>query len=436
MSRAAGLRTGRATTWPVPPLWVAIPSAVVAVASLVQMAQVFWWSFVDLPAVSALPMSSLLITGPVVAASAALVTSWTWSSQSPLGSGAAVRSGHPAARRQAAVLGVCLVTAFVATTLPVVLISSARSSAGSVQWGLYLYAVAALVVFIAVGFVIGAVFPYRLSFMIAIGIAGLLSVIQVYIPSTRPARVLAPIVAGEFHVGDSAPLGWWLAKSGLVVAAGLALLWCSGRWPEVRYSRSALILTVAPILAVFGAAGALAAAGPTLHTTERGLAAQCETPVDLSGPTICLSLHQSGARDTVRGAVARTLAVVGGPPDQLTRVSADVLDPDRRQASSSAVGTGTGGAGTPDTVWVTVHPEADITQMVQRTLLTYLSGIYACSEGASVDRLVRTGDVDRAIESRLDNGSADEAFAAWYSQNQASILSCDAPPLPSQLADN
>lgn len=421
-------------TWPVPARWVFVPTLLVGVVTSAQMAQVLRWPFVDLPAVSALPLATLLVTGPVAAAAAAWVASRTWSPQSPLGSAAAARSGHPLAHRQGLVLAGWFVAAFVLATLPVVLVSDAKAAAGQVQWALYVYAVAALLVFLGIGFAIGAVLPYRLSFLIASGVAGLLGVIEVYVPSTRAVRALVPLVADEFHVGDAAPAAGWLLKAGLVLITTLALLWCAGHWPEVQYSRSALVLAAAPLLATLGGAGALAASGPALHATDGDLARECDAPVERSGPAICLPPQQAGARDSIERAVTGTLAAVGGAPAQLTTVSSDVLDPNRRRGDTTSADGAR--ATSPSTVWVNVHPEADIEAATQRALLTYLSGAYACAAGAQVNFVVRSGEIDLAIQYQLESGTKDgtQALSAWYSENQDAILACRAPAVPAEAS--
>lgn len=419
----------RALTWPLPPSWALLPFALIALVTVVQMLQVSTWSFIDLPALSALPMATLLLGGPVAAGSAAWITSTTWGPRSPLGSACAARAGLPTTRRQAGVLIGTLTIAFTVFSLPIVLVGAAQARAGSIYVVLYLYALALIVFFVALGYCIGALFPFRLIFLVAAAVAGIVSVIEAYVPATRPARSLVPLVSGELHVGDVAPLWPWIAKSLLVLLAAAALLWLSAMVPAVRHHRSALALACAPLVGVAVLSVLFASTTPSLYGTDRALVATCAPATDEPGPDLCLAEAQFGARPAIQGAATRTFEVVGGAPTGLQSISADVLDPARRTGASAPNRAEASSA----TVWITVHPEADIAKDTTRAVTSYLSGAYACGERASLDQSVRVGQIDNAITSQLQASRPSTDLSKWYRAHQVEILACDSPALPASL---
>jgi len=420
----------RTLTWPLPPSWVLVPFVLVAVVTGAQMLQARTWSFVDLPALAALPMSTLLLGGPVASGAVALMTSMTWGPRSPLGSVSAVRAGLPTALRQSSVLIGALTLAFVLFSLPFVLRAEGQARAGEIYSVLYVYAVTLFVFFVALGYCIGALFPFRLVFLVAAAMAGVVGAVEAYVPATRPARALVPLVSGEIYVGDVASLWPWAAKSLLVLSAAVALLWLSAMAPSVRYRRSTLTVAGAPLLGVALLSVLFASSTPSLYRTDRALIGVCTPAITDPGPELCLAEAQLDARAPIQDAATRIFGVVGGAPDALSAISADVLDPARR---TSAPTTDAAEPNSPATVWITVHPEVDLSATTTRALTTYLSGAYACAEGGAYEQVVRSGQIDMAITSQLQAPLPSDDLARWYSANQADILACNAPALPAAL---
>lgn len=426
----------RRLAWPLPTGWVLISTALIGATTAVQLTPTLGWVYVDWPAISALPIAGMAVTGPVAATAACWMSSALWDPRNPVGSSVAVRAGPATLAAHARVLGSWWVAALTAAGAPFLAVGVGRGTAHSPAVLPLLAAAAALLFFTALGYATGALLPRRGAPLAAAGIALVIVFGSELTPTTysNPAQVLLPVVGSDARIGQVAVAFTWAVKTVVLAAAAAALLWLPAKWPRSPGSKQRAFVTAGlPLVAVLLVAAALPAARLLLYVRHEDVTATCTSAEQVQ---VCTEQGQQSALPAVAAALVAATDVVGGPPEQLRRVVDQVLDP-QRLARPLGTPLPPPRLGTSDpTVWVTLLPGGEVEPQVIGAVVEWLSGIDACSTLDSAGQLVTLPGLPRALDladriaTLIEQNSTDSALSAWYQRAQAGVLSCDAPQLP------
>lgn len=426
-------------TWPLPVSWVALPALLVGAVTSAQCLPVLGWYYIDWAALSELPMGTLRLVGPVVAAAAAATSSKTSNPQTPLGCPVSARAGSPTVIVHLRTLVAAWTAAFTAGVTPFLLIGASRATAHEPQLILLAYALMSLVFFVVLGYVIGAVLPVRLAPLLAAAIASVLAFTNSFVSlSTSPGiALLLPVMSQVLEIGLVAEVAAWTLKMMLLAIVAAALAWIAASSPHVRYRpRDAAPLAIAAVALPVIIATLLMQFAPPLFVRDEVRRGTCS---NVDGVSVCVEVGQRAIQPAIDSAVRDTLAITGGAPRQLVGVESQTLvttilalTPENNLRFRF-----------PTVVRVNLQPGTDPSQPTRQALATFLSGRHACSivgDGGRREFLPsrqRATEISDSILAQLENRASvsDESFATWYQREQERILACDAPavPLPSAI---
>lgn len=421
----------RRAWWPWRPLWLWFPGVLVLVLEIAFTAQMLGWNYVDWPAVSALPSSSLIFLGPTAAGAASYVTAVLWNRRSAYDALSAARPGASIAVTHLTGLSVPPLLGLLVGLTPALALAATRATGAEPEWVLIVYAPFVLLFFVVAGAALGVVLPLRYTPLAVFVGAAAVAFLGSFVPSNNPSmRFVTPVLVGDSRVGLSAIPSTWLWRTILLCLATGAIAWLMTQVTATRYRPAYWLIALAPLAVTLVVIGAVASFGPRLYGLTPNLGLSCTS---IQGVEVCVADAQLAALPSVAQAVSDTIEVVGGPPPGLQTVRSDILNPNRRPPPEPWVDDSPDG-----TVWVSVTASNDLRDAVAYPLASYLSGIAKCEELASsgpAPDFARPGEISSVIARLARQGGQTSDFATWYRANRDLILGCQAPSLPPSLQE-
>ncbi len=191
----------RARTLAVPAAILGVISGGVAILILLSSIPLTGWAYADWVAVSATTREALVYAGPWLAGWSAWTAGRYLGPRSLLCPPSAARSGLPVVASQLILLSVAALTGFLLGLAPVLVSTTVRAEAGSLDWLVVAGSAAVLLSFGALGYLIGCATPRAASVVIAVFVTfAAILLVDSWGPAVAPLRLSTP-AAGQYENG-------------------------------------------------------------------------------------------------------------------------------------------------------------------------------------------------------------------------------------------
>lgn len=376
---------------------LAVVGVGVAACVLVSALPLTRWAYADWVAVSATTREALVYAGPWLSAWCAWVAGRYLGPRSLLCPPSAVRSGRGIVGPQLCCLVAAAAAGYLVGLAPMFGWTTRHATYGSLDLLVFAGSVAVLLLFAALGYVVGCGAPRMLSVVVAVVLA-----YAVILAADTCGSVVAPLrltlpVAGQHESGVVA-----LFRVALFVALGAALVVVAQQWVVDRaVVRSPASIMVVGILVVpLAVGGVVRAADPAAVSDASVPPATCTRTPEVE---VCVHTAKASLLQPLAATVDRLLGTVGDRPALPISVVRDAAL--GRDQSAGVV------------VLDLQTDDSDWRQWAAGDIAGYLAGLQICQ---------RRGDLSGdAVDPALDHQSVADGFARWM----ASTVGFDPPQL-------